>query len=337
MRNLKVLSELNGVSGKENAVRDYIISCIDGKHPWQIDALGNVIVFKSGAQRPKEKLMLAAHMDEVGFLVNAVTDDGFLKFTTVGGVDARVTFGREVEVGENKIKGAIGTKPPHLLNAEERNVIPSIEDMFVDIGASSKEEALNQIALGDAVCFVSPFAKFGEGFIKGKALDDRAGCSILLDLLDEPLPYDVHIVFTVQEEVGTRGAQTAAYTVNPDKAIVVETTTAADIPSVSGEKRVCLLGNGAVISYMDLGTVYDKTLYDMAFAIGKRKTIPCQTKTMVAGGNDARAIHLSQSGVQTIAVSIPTRYLHSANCVMKESDYLAVKEMVFALAKEIIS
>ena len=233
--------------------------------------------------------MISAHMDEVGMIITSVTSDGMLRFAPVGGIDSRVLIGRSVLVGE-KMYGVIGTKAVHLQSPEERKTAVKSDDLFIDIGAIDKEDALKHISLGESVCFDSPFVSFGNGFLKGKAIDDRFGCALMIRMIQSDLEYDTTFVFCVQEEVGLRGAKAAAYTVNPDFAIVCEATTAADVADVPDNKKVCKLGNGAVVSYMDHRTVYDKELYDLAFSTAQEHQIACQTKTMVAGGNDAGAI-----------------------------------------------
>lgn len=209
--------------------------------------------------------------------------------------------------------------------------------MTVDIGAESKEEALKYVSLGDSVYFDSDFYSFGDGMIKGKALDDRAGCAIMIDMIKKEQPYDLYFAFTVQEEVGTRGAKTAAFSVAPEKAIILETTTAADIAGVEGEKRVCALKKGPVVSFMDRATVYDSELFSLAFSLAERENIPCQTKTLVAGGNDAGAVHISREGVKTVAVSLPCRYLHSPSCVIAREDFVNSGKLAEALAAEMAS
>jgi endoglucanase len=174
--------------------------------------------------------------------------------------------------------------------------------------------------LGDYAHFTSDFIALGGGKVTSKALDDRSGCAIMLDLIEKEFEYDTYFAFTVQEEIGLRGARTAAFAIEPDFAIVLETTTAADIPEVSGAKRVCELGKGAVVSYMDRSTSYDKDLFNLAFETAKENGILCQTKTMIAGGNDSGAIHVSGKGVRTIAISAPCRYLHSPCCSLQISD-----------------
>lgn len=328
MNQLQQLCTLSGVSGDESAVRDYIIEQVKDHCSYQIDPLGNLICQKIGSKTPQKKLMISAHMDEVGLIVTAITSDGFLKFDTVGGIDRRVLVGRSVRVAKNGIVGVIGTKAMHQQSAEEREKAVTVKQMSIDIGATSTEQAEEYVALGDTVVFDSTFEQFGDGFVKGKALDDRIGCDLLIDLIKTYDAYDFTATFVVQEEVGLRGAKVAAYTVNPDLCIVLETTTAADIAGVSGEKCVCKLGDGAVVSFMDRSTIYPKQLFDLAFAVAKQHDLPCQTKTMVAGGNDAGAIHVARGGVQTLAVSLPCRYLHSATCVIKAEDYHNTKALL---------
>ncbi len=328
---LREICTLDGTSGDESRVRDYIMSHITADEV-TVDELGNLIVFKKGRKAPKNKVMLAAHMDEVGFMVTDITDDGFLRFGAVGGIDPRVVLGRAVRFANGTL-GVVGTKAVHQQSADERKKAPDFDDMMIDIGAADKSAAEKIVSRGDTACFDSDFFTFGDGFVKGKAIDDRAGCLIMMDMINSELEYDMWFAFTVQEEVGTRGAKAASFTVAPDIALVLETTTACDIAGVTGEKRVCCLGNGCVISYMDRGTIYDRGLYQLAFDTAKELDIPAQTKTVVAGGNDSGAIHVSRGGVRTCALSVPCRYLHSPACVIKESDFAATKQLAEAMAK----
>lgn len=332
---LEELCALGGVSGNEDSVRTYILKKLFGRADCSVDALGNVIVFKEGRQRPRRKLMLGAHMDEVGLIVNAVTPDGYLKFTTVGGLDPRVLLGRGVLVGSERLPGVVGAKPIHLLRGEERSRSPQVEEMYIDIGAADEEEAKSHVSIGSYAVFDSDFVRFGDGFIKSKALDDRFGCALMLDMLFSDLEYDTWFAFHVQEEVGLRGSTVAAYEINPEFAIVLEATTAADLSGVEGEKRVCVLGEGPVVSFMDRSTIYDRPFYDLAFQTAKELSIPCQAKTQVAGGNDAGAIHLSRDGVRTCAVSIPCRYIHTAAGVVKQSDIEHARRLVYRLAEAV--
>ncbi len=334
LETIKELCALSGISGREDAVRDYIIEKIKGYAEYSVDPLGNLLVFRKGKNPAKNKVMLDAHMDEVGLIVTSVTSDGYLRFAKVGGIDTRVMLGRSVRVGDKSLNGVVGIKPVHLVEKSAEADIPKTDDLYIDIGAKTKDEALKLVGLGDAVCFADGFEEFGNGFIKSKALDDRVGCAILIEMIKNEPEYDLWFSFSVQEEIGTRGAQTAAYTLAPDYAIVVETTTAADISGVKDEKRVCICGNGGVVSFMDRRTIYSKELFDKAFEVAERKGIACQPKTFVSGGNDAGAIHKSRGGVKTLAVSVPCRYLHSPACVMKYSDVEESLKLISAMAEE---
>lgn len=335
---LKELCLIDGVSGDESAVREAIINKIsDVCTDYHTDNLGNLICFIKGKKTPEKKLMIAAHMDEVGFIVTAIHNDGTLAFDMVGGVDATVTLGRQVRVGANRISGVVGSTAVHNLSKEQREKAPKMSDMYIDIGAVSKEDAEKYVSLGDCVYFCSEFADLGERRIRSKAIDDRAGCAMMIQLMHEELEYDTYFVFNVQEEVGLRGSRVSALAVAPDFAIVLESTTAADIDGADGDKKVCSLGNGPVVSFMDRSTVYDRELYKLAFDTASELGIPCQTKTRVAGGNDAGAIHISGVGVRTIAVSVPCRYLHSPSSVIETADlensYTLVKELSKRIAE----
>lgn len=331
---LECLCTARGISGAEDSVRDLILKEIT---PYadtvEINPLGSIIAFKKGKNRARTKLMLNAHMDEVGLIVTAITQEGYLKFATVGGIDRRVLCGKSVTVHDT-LPGVIGAKPIHLLKEEEREKSVPIEELYIDIGAKDKEEAEQYVAPGDIVCFDSIFDT-ANGRIKSRALDDRAGCVILIDILKSELPYDMTFVFAVQEEVGMRGARTAAYAVNPQAAIVVESTTAADIPGVDEEKQVCHVGGGPVLSFMDKGAIYDKEYYNLAFDTAKAVGVPCQTKEAVAGGNDSGAIHVTRGGVRTIAVSLACRYLHAPVGLISQEDFHSAEKLVAELANRI--
>lgn len=323
---LKELCLLNGTSGDEGAVREYIISKIEGKCEYHVDALGSVIAFKKGKKRPYKKVMLCAHMDEVGFIVTDITDDGYLKLAPVGGIDARVVADRVVTV--NAIDGVIGLKPIHLLTTEENEKAVEFKKLFVDIGATDKNDASKYVSLGDYIYFKSDYYEFGDDFIKAKALDDRIGCMLLLELISSELEYDTYFCFNVQEEVGLRGSKCTSYEVQSDISVILEATTAADLCGVTGGDRVCVLGNGPVVSFMDGRTVYDRDLYKLAFKIAEENNIPVQTKTAVAGGNDAGAIQTSGCGSRVIAISLPSRYIHSASSVVKKTDIHNTKKLL---------
>lgn len=317
---LKALCLLNSTSGDENAVRDFIISEIKDYCKYEVDNLGSVIAYKKGKKTPEKTVSINAHMDEVGFIVTGITEDGYLRFSTVGGIDSRVCLDRLVTVGRNNVSGVIADKAFHLLSADEKSKCPDFDGLLIDIGADSKEQAENVVNVGDFVYFVSDYVELGNGFIKAKALDDRIGCMLMIELIKSDLEYDTVFCFNVQEEVGLRGSRCTAHRVNSDVAVVLEATTAADLCTVSGCDRVCVLGNGPVVSFMDRSTIYDRGLYDLAFSVANDNGIPIQTKTAVAGGNDAGAIQTAGNGARVIAISLPCRYIHSANSVVKMED-----------------
>lgn len=322
---LRKLCELNGASGDESRVREFIKDNISADDVYT-DNVGNLIVFKKGRKTPKNNIMFAAHMDEVGLMITYADEEGFLRFGAVGGIDPSVIIGRGFRL-ENGAYAVCSTKAIHQQTKDERKKMPEISELYLDVGASSREEAESIAPLGSYAYFDADYFEFGDGYLKGKAIDDRAGCLVLMDMINKTPEYDAWYVFTVREEIGTRGAAAAAFGVAPDIAFVIETTTACDIAGVSGAKKVCELGKGAVVSYMDNGTLYDRDLYSLAMNTANEHNIPVQTKTVIAGGNDSRAISVSRSGVRTCAISVPCRYLHSPSCVIKLSDLDAVKSL----------
>lgn len=315
---LKDLCLLNGTSGREDAVRNYIIEKIKDKCEYSVDALGSVIALKKGRKAPDKKVLVAAHTDEVGFIITDITDDGYLRFAPVGGIDAAVVLGRRVDI--NGIKGVVGAKAVHLLSDDEKKNEPAFDKLAIDIGAADKAEAEKAVSLGDCAYFASDYCEFGDGFIKSKALDDRIGCMLMIELINSDLEYDTYFCFNVQEEVGLRGSGCSAYAVKPDVAVILESTTAADIDGVTGGDKCCVLGKGPVVSFMDGRTIYDQQIFDLAFEVAKENNIKIQTKTKIAGGNDAGAIQKSGAGCRVAAVSLPCRYIHSGSSVVKIGD-----------------
>ena len=311
---IKQLCALDSVSGDESAVSEFIISQIDGKCEWKKDALGNILAYKNGKNKALRKVIIDAHMDEVGLIITSITAEGFLKFKVVGGIDTSVLMFRQVTIN-GSVSGVISGKPIHLIDNTQQKKLPESDNLYIDIGASSKEEALKHIKIGDSAVLNGNFEMIGHKAVS-KAFDDRIGCALLIALLKDESDYDFYASFSVQEELGLRGAKTAAYAINPESAIVLECTTAADIVDVSEEKTVCKLGNGPAISFMDGATVYDKVYYNAALQSG----IICQPKSAVVGGNNSGAIHLSREGVRTIAISVPCRYIHSASSVSDIND-----------------
>jgi len=332
---LDKLTGLHGVSGNEDRVREYIASQI---RPYAdriaIDSMGNLLAFKKGRGRAPLHIMLSAHMDEVGLIIKSIADNGMLYFGNVGGIDRRVIIGRRVLIGEKGVPGVVGIRAVHMMDKDERETVPKIEDMYIDIGAENKESAEKEVSIGDYAAFDSGFTHFGDGLIRAKAIDDRVGCAVLMTLIKDEYPCDITFAFTVQEEVGLRGAKVAAYRASPDIAIVIEGTTASDIPDVEGHKKVCELRRGAVIPFMDGATIYDRELFESITKTADENGIPWQTKRYISGGTDAGAIQRSGSGVKTAAISAPVRYLHSPNSVAAIEDIDAVLKIAGAFIKD---
>lgn len=336
MQSLKELTALSGVSGNEKEVRRYILEKIKGKcDEIKVDTMGNILAKKRGNGKINKTVMIAAHMDEVGLICSDFTEDGCLKFKTVGGIDPKVLVSKKVVVGENKIPGVIGLKAIHLQSPDERTAPVKVSSLYIDIGAKDKEQAQEFVKKGDYIAFNSEWCELGEDAIKAKAIDDRAGCAIMLSLLDEEFDFDTVFAFTVQEETGLRGAIVASYSAAPDIALVLESTTCADLPEVAEKDFSTVSGGGAALSFMDRSTLYDKDLVKLLEKTAKENNISYQFKRTTAGGNDSGAIHKSRAGIKTAVISIPTRYLHSPACVMAKSDYFAAKSLAKHFLKEI--
>lgn len=334
---LKNLCLSGGISGNEDSVREIIIKEISSygtEH--YTDPMGNLMVFKKGRKRPLTRLMVAAHMDEVGLIITNITENGFLGFDIVGGITNRILPGTNVLVGENKIHGVIGLKPIHLTSKAELTHEVKLDDLFIDIGAQNKSDAQNHVNIGDYVIFESVF-DIDQDRIISKAIDDRAGCFILINMIKSDLEYDTCFVFTVQEEIGLHGAFTAAYTVNPQAALIVESTTANDIPNVDESSTICKLNEGPAISFMDKRTLYDKEYYKLAMSLADENNIKVQPKSGVTGGNDAGAINISRGGIRTIAISVPCRYLHTPGSILSINDLNGTYMLSSLLAQEISS
>lgn len=319
---LKELCALSGPSSYEGPVRDYLKARAEAAGAvCRVDGMGNLICEKRGAKPAPGKLMLAAHMDEVGLIVRRITDDGYIKFACLGGIDRRVLIGKPVFLGKDRVPGVIGLKAIHLTTAEERKKVPKLEELYIDVGAANREEAQRLTHIGDYAVFSDSITEFGDRMLKAKAIDDRIGCAVMIELLERELPMDVTFAFTVQEEVGTRGAFGAAFSVTPEIALILEGTTAADSPTTDVHRRVCYPGRGPVIPYMDGGTVYDRKLFELLRDLAEKGNIPWQTKEYVSGGTDAKAIQRTKRGVRVAAVSAAVRYLHSPSSIASVLDF----------------
>ena len=311
MQKIKELTELNGVSGNEDLVREYIKTTIS---PYVdeifTDALGNLIAFKKGKSSNID-IMLSAHMDEVGFIVTGYTDTGLIKFANVGGIDERILPGKTVLLGDDKIPGVISAKAIHLQEREEFLSNWKQRNLYIDIGTEKKDETESLVELGEYISFNSNFQELGEECVKAKALDDRLGCAILMEALKGTYEFNLYACFTVQEEIGLRGAEVAAYRIKPDLALVIEGTTCSDVPETEKHQHSTRLGKGAVLTIIDGSSYADKDLVNYIYKLAKDKNIPVQFKETATGGNDAGKIQRTGIGVKVAIISVPCRYIHS--------------------------
>lgn len=330
---LKRLTEASGVSGNEKEVRNIILEEIDGfVDDVKVDRLGNIIAYKKGKDNPK-KLMITAHMDEVGLMITDIDDMGLLKFTTVGGIDKRILVSKPVLIGDNKVLGIIGAKPIHLQKREEWQKALEIEQLYIDIGVNSRVEAEKLVSIGDYAIFDSKYVEFGDKLVKAKALDNRVGCSLLIKLIKEIKDIGFYAVFTVMEEVGLVGAGPAAYAVEPDMSIILEGTLCYDVPKLDSHLIPTRLNKGPAISLMDRTTLFDMEFRKRIIKIAEDNNIPYQFRKSSMGGNDSGKIHTTKEGSVTTTISVPCRNIHSPTSVMSKQDY----ENTYKLLKAILS
>lgn len=329
---LKKYCDILGPSGMEDEVREAIIADIkDSGCEYETDPLGNLTVFKKGKKRRDKKVLLSAHMDEVGFMVKYIDNDGYLWFDAVGGIDRRVVSGRRIVFCESNIHGVVASKAIHMQTPEERGKCEALSEMHIDIGAKNKDDAKQYITVGDCAVFEPNYEEFGNGLVRSKALDDRFGCAVLVAMINSELEYDTYFAFNTCEEIGCDGAKEVAHRLRPDIVIALEATTAGDILGVSKSKCACSVGKGAVLSLMDRSTIYDKELVEAATSVADEKGIKWQFKNVVAGGNEAGVYQCAASGAKVLAISAPARYIHSASNVLSLEDMQAVADLAAAL------
>jgi len=308
---LRKLCSIDGVSGYEDDVRAFIEKTVAPYADEIItDAVGNLIVFKKGAKRRVRPLMVSAHMDEVGFLVKSITNDGLIKM--VGrGMNPAVLIGRHMRVN-GKIDGVISLKAIHLTTPEQRKKVPAIDALGLDIGATSKAQAEAMVNIGDPIAPATEFTEFGHDCICAKAIDDRVGCAIMMKLLEEELEYDTYFVFSVCEEVGGSGAGVAARRIDPGVSLVLEGTTCGDVPGTPITTASTEFRKGPAVSIIDRGTIYNRELRNRILAAADAQGLQWQYRRGNNGGTDNAKIHIGASGAQAFGISNPTRYIHSS-------------------------
>lgn len=332
---LKELSELNGVSSHEEAVRAYLRDRIQNKvETVTTDHLGNLLAVQ-GSKKQGPKIMLSAHMDEVGLMVVGIDSSGLLKVKTLGAIDERVLLAKRVVIGNQGIPGVIGSKPIHLQEKEERRKPVKLSALFVDIGAKDKGEAEEVVNIGDVAAFDVKAGEFGDGMFKGKALDNRVGCAVLLHLLDNHYAFPLYYAFTAQEEVGLRGATVAAFGINPDLALVFEGTSAGDVPSAKKHQQATRLGRGPAITFMDRTVIVNHKLIERLVETAEAARIPVQLRQATTGGTEAGAINQTRAGITAGTLSVPCRYIHSPVSILNRNDFQNTIKLADAFLKSI--
>lgn len=339
---LQEITDASGVSGYEGEIRDIIKKHLEGITQIEMDNLGSIICKKTG-KSDNPKIMLAGHMDEIGFMVKLITDEGFIKFSPLGGWWNQVMLSQRVIIKGTKgdIPGIIGSKPPHILTDEERNKVVDRKDMFIDVGAKNADEVREDFGIrpGDPIVPDSKFQvlKNGKTYL-AKAWDDRIGCAMFIDtikaLVNMEHPNTVYGVGTVQEEVGLRGARTSAYIVKPDVGIALESGIASDVPGGKKEEAQEALGKGPAILLYDASMIPNLKLRDLFIDTAKEQNIPFQVDVMERGGTDAGSIHINMAGVPSIVIGVPCRYIHSHSGIIHRDDYdNAIKLLVSVINK----
>jgi len=325
---LKELTEISGISGYETEIRQLLRKYFTPLGQLSCDKIGSIICQKKG-ESEKPKIMLAGHMDEIGFMVKSISKEGFLKFTPIGGWWDQVLLSQRVVVKTNQgdVTGVLGAKPPHVLTPEERTKIVEKKDMYIDIGCTSQEEAVKTgVLVGDPVIPVGDFTVMAnrKSYL-AKAFDNRIGCAMSISLLQKlgkkKHPNSIFAVGTVQEEVGARGAATSVDMVKPDVAIILEVDIAGDVPGIQPENVPAKLGGGPSLLLYDARMIPNLKLRDLVVKIAKKNKIPLQFSTMERGATDGGSIHLYKSGVPTLVIGVPTRHIHSSGSIIFRKDY----------------
>lgn len=337
---LKELSNAFGPSGNEEDVatilKKELEECADET---RVDKLGNIFFHHQGKEG-YPKIMLSAHMDEVGFIVTFVEEDGFLRFDTLGGITNNILPGQRILLRGEKgyLRGIIGTKPPHIMTAEEQSKIIPKEDLFIDIGADSLKQAEKKGAdVGTLGVFDVDFADLGDGYFRGKAFDDRAGCTVLSEVF-RPLknsPFNVVAVGSVQEELGIRGGRTAAWQVDPDYGLALEGTFVADVPNTRPDRVSSRIKGGPVLTVLDRTSFSHPRVLRTLVKAAREKSIPFQFKKVMVGGTDAGAIHLTKAGIPSGTIAVPCRYIHGPVSILHINDLKNTTQLVSEFVRAI--
>ena len=323
--NLEKLSNVHGVTGREQEVSKLMISMIKPHvDEIRLDKLENVIAMKKG-KKVSPKVMIAAHMDEIGLMVKTITKQGFLQFAKMGGIDDRILLAQKVIIHTQKgpLQGIIGSKPPHIQKEEERKKIVTYDRLFIDVGAEDRKDANKMgVRVGDPVSFDIKYAKLTDDVVMGKAFDDRVGCAIMIEILKQLKSTDctLYAVGTVQEEVGLRGAATAAFGINPDVGIALDVTVAGDVPGVKEFEASVKMGKGPVLTVADHGLITHPKVMRLLLDTAEENRITYQLETGLPGATDAAKMSLTRQGVPSGTISVATRYIHSPAGILSLKD-----------------
>ena len=339
---LEKLSNAFGPSGNEEDIAEILkMELKEYADETRVDKLGNIFFHHNG-KNGYPKIMLSAHMDEVGFIITFIEENGFLRFDTLGGITSNIMLGQRILLRGEKgyLKGIIGTKPPHIMTPEEQNKIIPKEDLFIDIGADNINQAQEKGAdVGTMGVFEVDFTDLGNGYFRGKAFDDRAGCTVLAEVfkLTKDSPYNIVAVGSVQEELGIRGARTAAWQVNPDYGLALEGTFVADVPNTRPDRVSSKIKGGPVVTILDRTAFTHPMILKTLIKVGRKKSIPFQFKKVPVGGTDAGAIHLTKAGVPSGTVAVPCRYIHGPASIVHIDDLKNTIQLVTEFVKTISS
>lgn len=339
---LKKLSESCGISGFEENVREIIKDELDGKvDSMETDIMGNVITTHKGVEG-KPSVMLASHMDEIGLMVSYIDDEGFIRFVKIGGINDQMLLNQQVyiQTEDGEVPGVIGSKPPHITSAEEAKKIIPYQNMFIDIGANSKEQAEELVSVGDAIVFHTEFRECLNDLVMGKALDNRVGCAVMIEVMKQLDDVDatVYGVGTVQEEVGLKGAKTSAFKLNPDMAIALDVTISGDHPGVKPEDASVKAGKGPVISLADAsgrGLITHPMMKKLLIEAAEAADIEYQVEVGDGGTTDATAIHLTREGIATATLSSASRYIHTPTSVVNMKDVEDTVKLIVEFLKRL--
>ena len=342
---IKLMEELcmtPGISSHEEKIAEIIKRELkDVANDIEVDHMGNVFATKKGSSKKGPTVMLASHMDEIGLMVRFIDEKGFIKFSTIGGINDQMLMNQSVTIhtADGEITGVIGSKPPHVTKPEERKKVIPADDMFIDIGAKDKEEAESMVSIGDAITFKSWFASFPNNRIMGKALDNRIGCYVMMEVLKRvDSKATVVGVGTVQEAVGLKGARVSAFKRDPDYAFALDTTLSGDHPGIKPEEAPCVLGKGPAVVLIDAsgrGIMTPKVIRDMLVNAGDKYEIPYQLEVSDGGTTDGTSIHLAKEGIPTGVLSVPTRYIHTPVSVASFDDIESTIELIVAAINDL--